>query len=79
VGPFGHREKLRLVLLCGAVVNEVFCRPQSDRIVLDRGTQVVAELPDYNEVDAINLRTGLRTPPGSVLYPEISTVQSRPR
>jgi hypothetical protein len=32
-------------------VNELICRPQSDRLVIDRGRRVFAELPDYGELD----------------------------
>jgi hypothetical protein len=29
------------------------CRPQSDRLVIDRGRRVFAELPDYGDLDGI--------------------------
>jgi cytosine deaminase len=76
VGSISRGVPARLIIFNARTINEVFCRPQSDRIVLDRGRRVVDELPDYNELDAINFRT--RTPNGSSLYPEIG-VQARPK
>ncbi len=34
-------------------LNGLLCRPQSDRIVLDRGKRVTMALPDYEELDVI--------------------------
>jgi hypothetical protein len=34
-------------------LNELICHPQSDRLVVDRGRRVFAELPDYGELDGI--------------------------
>jgi hypothetical protein len=32
---------------------ELICGPQSDRVIIDRGRRVFAELPDYGELDGI--------------------------
>jgi cytosine/creatinine deaminase len=34
-------------------LNELMCRPQSDRLVIDRGRRVTAELPDYCDLDGV--------------------------
>jgi len=41
----------RLILFNARTLNELVCRPQSDRIVIDRGLRVSAELPDYGDLD----------------------------
>jgi cytosine deaminase len=41
----------RLIIFRARTLNELICRPQSDRIVIDRGRQVREELPDYTELD----------------------------
>jgi cytosine deaminase len=43
----------RLVLFNARTLTELICRPQSDRIIIDRGRRVAGELPDYAELDAI--------------------------
>jgi cytosine deaminase len=43
----------RLILFKARTLNELICRPQSDRLVIDRGRRVFAELPDYGELDGI--------------------------
>jgi cytosine/creatinine deaminase len=43
----------RLILFNARTLNELMCRPQSDRLVIDRGRQVSAELPDYCELDGV--------------------------
>ncbi|MDB5395668.1 MAG: cytosine deaminase [Rhodospirillales bacterium] len=42
----------RLILFRARSLNELMSRPQSDRIVLDRGRRVTDSLPDYTELDA---------------------------
>ena len=52
--PFGQitaREPARLILFSARTLNELVCRPQSDRIVLDRGRRVLEVVPDYSELD----------------------------
>jgi cytosine deaminase len=41
----------RLMLFSARTLNEFVCRPQSDRIVIDRGRRVVGGPPDYSELD----------------------------
>jgi cytosine deaminase len=43
----------RLILFRARTLNELICRPQSDRLVIDRGRQVQEELPDYAELDQL--------------------------
>jgi cytosine deaminase len=43
----------RLILFNARTLNELMCRPQSDRLVIDRGRRVFAELPDYGELDGV--------------------------
>jgi len=43
----------RLILFSARTLNELICRPQSDRLVIDRGRQVAEELPDYAELDQL--------------------------
>ena len=49
----------RLILFNARTLNELICRPQSDRLVIDRGRRVFAELPDYGELDG-DLGSGSR-------------------
>ena len=54
-GPIGHvetRAPARLILFNARTLNELVCRPQSDRIVIDRGRPVLDDLPDYSELMA---------------------------
>ena len=56
VGPLGTITKgapARFILLNARSLNELMCRPQSDRLVIDRGRQVSAELPEYGDLDGI--------------------------
>jgi cytosine deaminase len=43
----------RLILLSARTLNEAMCRPQADRIVLDRGRRVTEPLPDHAELDPL--------------------------
>jgi len=43
----------RLILFSARSLNELICRPQADRLVIDRGHQVAEELPDYAELDRL--------------------------
>jgi len=43
----------RLILFKARTLNELMCRPQADRIVLDKGRRVTAGVPDYAELDAL--------------------------
>jgi cytosine deaminase len=43
----------RLIVFAARTLNELMCRPQSDRIVIDRGARVRAPLPDYAELDPL--------------------------
>jgi cytosine/creatinine deaminase len=40
----------RLILFSAGSYNEIICRPQTDRIVLDRGQRVAMALPQYEEL-----------------------------
>ena len=53
-GPFGRiavEGPAKLILFAARTLNELVCRPQSDRIVIDRGRRVTGGLPDYSELD----------------------------
>jgi cytosine deaminase len=51
VGSIGVGQEARLILFRARDLNEILSRPQSDRIVLDRGRRIVEPLPDYEELD----------------------------
>jgi cytosine deaminase len=51
VGTITVGQEARLILFRARSLNEVMCRPQADRIVLDRGRRVLDPLPDYAELD----------------------------
>lgn len=53
LGTLAAGAPARLILLNARTLNEVMCRPQSDRIVLDAGRVVTEALPDYAELDAL--------------------------
>jgi len=40
----------RFILFGARTLNELMCRPQADRIVIDRGRRVTQTLPDYEEL-----------------------------
>ncbi len=43
----------RLILFKARTLNELMCRAQADRIVLNRGRRVAEGVPEYSELDAI--------------------------
>ncbi|HTV31361.1 MAG TPA: cytosine deaminase [Xanthobacteraceae bacterium] len=43
-------EPARLIVLNARTINEIVCRPQSDRVVIDRGEILRAKPPDYSEL-----------------------------
>jgi cytosine deaminase len=53
-GPLGQiavHGPAKLILFSARTLNELVSRPQSDRIVLDRGRRVLGGVPDYSELD----------------------------
>jgi cytosine deaminase len=40
----------RLIVFNARSINEIVSRPQSDRVVIDRGRRVTAKTPDYDEL-----------------------------
>jgi hypothetical protein len=46
-------QPARLILFAARTLNELMCRPQSDRIGVNQGRRVTDPLPDYAELDAI--------------------------
>jgi len=42
-----------LILFSARTLNELLCRPQSDRIVLSHGRRITMRLPDYEELDVL--------------------------
>jgi cytosine deaminase len=53
LGTIAQGRPARFILFNARTLNELMCRPQSDRLVIDRGRQVSAELPDYSDLDGI--------------------------
>jgi cytosine deaminase len=51
LGTIAKGGPARLILFNARTLNELMCRPQSDRLVIDRGRRVFAELPDYGDLD----------------------------
>lgn len=51
VGTVALGAEARLILFRARNLNELMSRPQSDRIVLDRGRRITDRLPDYSELD----------------------------
>ena len=51
IGSITQGAEARLILFRARTLNEILSRPQSDRIVLDRGRRIVDPLPDYTELD----------------------------
>lgn len=41
----------RLIVFNAQTINHIVSRPQSDRVIIDRGERVAAKIPDYNELD----------------------------
>jgi cytosine/creatinine deaminase len=52
LGRIATGSPARLILFAARTLNELLCRPQADRIILDRGRRVRDRLPDYEELDA---------------------------
>jgi cytosine deaminase len=52
LGSIATGQDARLILFRARSLNELMSRPQSDRIVLDRGRRVTDPLPDYTELDS---------------------------
>lgn len=46
-------QPARFILFAARTLNELMCRPQSDRIVVNQGKRVTDKLPDYAELDAV--------------------------
>jgi cytosine deaminase len=53
LGTIAKGGPARLILFNARTLNELMCRPQSDRVIIDRGRRVFAELPDYGELDGV--------------------------
>jgi cytosine deaminase len=51
VGSIGVGMDARLILFRARTLNEILSRPQTNRIVLDRGRRILEPLPDYEELD----------------------------
>ena len=51
LGRVGVGGPAKLILFAARTLNELVSRPQSDRIVLDRGRRVLGGVPDYAELD----------------------------
>jgi len=51
LGTIAKGGPARFILFNARTLNELMCRPQSDRLVIDRGRRVSAELPDYGDLD----------------------------
>jgi cytosine/creatinine deaminase len=54
LGTIAKGGPARLILFNARTLNELMCRPQSDRLVIDRGRRVLTELPDYCDLDRID-------------------------
>ena len=53
LGTIAKGGPARFILFNARTLNELMCRPQSDRLVIDRGRRVSAELPDYCDLDGV--------------------------
>jgi len=51
VGSIAAGAPARLILFAARTLNEMMCRPQADRIVIDRGRRVTDPLPEFSELD----------------------------
>jgi cytosine deaminase len=49
-GRLGIGAPARLIVFNARTINEILSRPQSDRIVIDRGNRVLAGAPDYSDL-----------------------------
>jgi cytosine deaminase len=52
-GRLGIGQPADLVIFKARTFNELFSRPQSDRLVLRQGRAIEMALPDYAELDAL--------------------------
>ena len=56
IGEFAGHGRLvvgapaRLIVFNARTINEIISRPQSDRVMIDRGERVSAAMPDYSEL-----------------------------
>jgi cytosine deaminase len=56
IGKFAEHGRVavgapaRLIVFNARTINEIVCRPQSDRVVIDRGEILRAKPPDYSEL-----------------------------
>ncbi len=53
LGTIAKGGPARFILFNARTLNELMCRPQSDRLVIDRGRRGSAELPDYCDLDGV--------------------------
>jgi len=53
LGRIGPGTRADLIVFRARTVSELLARPQSDRVILRRGRQVVAPLPDHAELDGL--------------------------
>jgi cytosine deaminase len=49
-GQMARGAAARLVVFNARTINEIVSRPQSDRVVIDRGERVGAKVPDYDQL-----------------------------
>ena len=49
-GQMGVGAPARLIVLNARTINEIVSRPQSDRVVIDRGRRLDVKAPDYSEL-----------------------------
>jgi cytosine deaminase len=49
-GRFTLGTPARLVVFNARTINEIVCRPHSDRVIIDRGERLRAAMPDYSEL-----------------------------
>jgi cytosine/creatinine deaminase len=49
-GRIAVGEPARLIVFNARTINEIVSRPQSDRVVIDRGMRLAAAMPDYSEL-----------------------------
>jgi len=50
IGWIDEGSTARFILFGARTLNELMCRPQADRIVIDRGQRITDALPDYEEL-----------------------------
>jgi cytosine deaminase len=53
LGTIAAGGPARLILFNARSLYELMCRPQSDRLVIDRGRRLSAELPGYSDLDSV--------------------------